>query len=509
MKIKTIIMPNSYRDSVFLMKLSGQARERGGAETVSAMMGTARNKDLFEASGLMTPEIRTANANDLVIAVRADADKLDTAAAVVVAMLDEAPEKRQDAAGVSAPRSIDGALAWDPKLNAAIISVAGDYARYEAARAVTNGMDVMLYSDNISIADELALKTMAFRKKLLVMGPDCGTAIINKTPLAFANRVRPGPVGIIGASGTGLQEVCCLLDRMGVGVSQAYGTGGRDLKDDIGGLTALTALERLADDPGTEIVAVIGKPPGNATRAKLLERCRRLGKKVFMHYMGASDYAAENKAGIETAGNLSDFSILLAKHVNPAAALDGKTGDHPLSAGLRPGFLHGVFGGGTLCQEAAEIAASRLAGEKFSNLKVGGFKHIAGRDKVEGHVFLDLGEDEFTVGRPHPMMAPELKMDRLVEALVNPRVAVALIDMVIGYGSNSDQANLVLRALEKAEQLSGGASRGKPVVASVCGAEGDAPSRSGQVAILEGGGVTVLASNAHAAMWAVRAARGV
>ena len=509
MKIKTIVMPNSYRDSVFLMKLSGQAKEEGGAETVSAMMATIRNKELFEASGLMTPDIRDANANDLVIAVRAEEDRLEAAAAAVVRMLEEAPARKQaDRRGEAVPRTVDGAMAADPKPNIALVSVAGDYARYEAARAVTNNLDVMLYSDNISLADELALKIMASRKKLMVMGPDCGTAIIDKTPLAFANSVRPGPVGIIGASGTGLQEMCCLLDRMGVGISQAYGTGGRDLKDEIGGLTTLTALDRLAVDADTKAVAILGKPPGKATRAKLIERCRRLGKQVFMHYMGVHDYSAEDKAGMGTAVNLTDFSIMVAKHIAPAAVLDERENDRPLPAGLKPGFLHGVFGGGTLCQEAAEIASRSLPGDKFSNLKVEGFTHITGKDKVEGHVFLDLGEDEFTVGRPHPMMAPELKMERLVDALRNPGVTVALIDMVIGYGSHPDQANLVAQALEKADKHSGGTSRETLVVASVCGTEGDTPSRSSQVAVLERAGVTVLASNARAAAWAVRAARG-
>ncbi|MDR1534459.1 MAG: acyl-CoA synthetase FdrA [Planctomycetota bacterium] len=509
MKIKTIVMPNSYRDSVFLMKLSGQAKEEGGAETVSAMMATIRNKELFEASGLMTPEIQAANPNDLVIAVRAEEDRLEIAAAAVVRMLEEAPAGKQDGPrGNAAPRTIDGAMAIDPKLNIALVSVAGDYARYEAGRAVANGLDVMLYSDNISLADELALKIMASRKKLMVMGPDCGTAIVNKTPLAFANRVRSGPVGVIGASGTGLQEVCCLLDRMGVGISQAYGTGGRDLKDEIGGLATFTALDRLAADTDAKAVAILGKPPGNATRAKLVERCRRFGKRVFVHYMGVSDYSAEERAGMATAGNLTDFSIMVAKHFVPPAALDETDGGRPLPAGLKPGFLHGIFGGGTLCREAAELAASRLAGDKFSNLEVEGFTRITGKDRVEGHVFLDLGEDEFTVGRPHPMMAPELKMERLVDALRAPGVTVALIDMVIGYGSHPDQANMAVRAMEKADKLSGGASRKTLVVASVCGTEGDAPSRSSQAAILEEAGVAVLASNARAATWAARAAQG-
>ncbi|MDR1744225.1 MAG: acyl-CoA synthetase FdrA [Planctomycetota bacterium] len=509
MKIKAIVMPNSYRDSVFLMKLSGQAKEEGGADTVSAMMGTPRNKELFAASGLMTPEIQAANPNDLVIAVRAGEDKLDATINAVTRMLDEAPSrKREESGGVAVPATIDGALAADGDLNIALISVAGDYARYEAARAVTNGMDVMLYSDNISIADELALKTMASRKKLLVMGPDCGTAIIDGTPLAFANSVRPGPVGIVAASGTGLQEAFCLLDRMGVGISQAYGTGGRDLKDDIGGLSTLTALERLGEDRNTTTIAILGKPPGDKTRTKILARCRTLGKKVFMHYMGASDYEAENQAGIGTAGNLTDFSLMVAKHINAKAQLDGKTSDHPLPDNLKAGWLCGLFGGGTLCQEAAEIAAVRLPGEKYSNLKVKGFHPIAGKDKATGHVFLDLGDDEFTVGRPHPMMAPGLKMERLTDALCNPRVTVALIDMVIGYGAHPDQANLVVQAIEKADKQSNGASRNTVVVASVTGTEGDVPGRSDQAAILEKAGVVVLASNAHAADWAIRAAQG-
>ncbi len=500
--VRSVIREDSYRDSIFLMTLSAQAAREGGAEAVSAMMATDRNKDLFAASGLLTPEIAAAKPNDLAIAIRGDADSADRAAAAVLRLLDAAPAKKAACGGGAAPHDLRGAVRNEPGLNLALISVAGDYARYEAALALDAGMDVMLYSDNVSIADELALKRLAARKGLLVMGPDCGTAIVNGTPLAFANRVARGPIGLVAASGTGLQEVCCLLDRLGVGVSQAYGTGGRDLKDDIGGVTAFAALDRLAGDARTEALVILGKPPGGETRKRLLERCKTLGRPVFVHYIGASDYAPEAAAGLHPARDLTELSVLAARHFKPGAVLDGEV-DPPVPAEMaRPGFVCGIFGGGTLCQEAAEICGPLLAGPKASNLKVEGFAKIAGGDSFAGHTFWDFGEDEFTVGRPHPMMAPDLKMERLASALRDPKVSLVLMDMVIGYGSHPRQAELA------AETLAGEAGRGgagKIVAASVCGVEGDNPSRSSQADILRRAGVTVLASNAQAARWAAKA----
>ena len=509
MAIKTVIKPNTYRDSIFLMKLSAQASKESGAEAVSAMMATDRNKDLFAASGLMTPEIQSAKANDLAIAIKGDGSTAEAAEAAVMRLLDQAPEKKTASAanGVAAPSSMDQAKKIESGLNLALISVAGDYARYEAAEALANGMDVMLYSDNISLPDELALKRLAQKKGLMVMGPDCGTAIINGTPLAFANAVTRGPVGIVGASGTGLQEVCCLLERMGVGISQAYGTGGRDLKDDIGGITSFTALDRLAKDDATKAVVILAKPPGQKTRARVLERCKTLGKPVFIHYIGATEYTAERAAGIQCGEDLTDLSIIAARHFNSKAALPGMDAA-PKPPKVNPGNLCGVFGGGTLCQEAAEICGPLLKGDKASNLTVHGFTKIGGKDTFSGHVFWDLGEDEFTVGRPHPMMAPDLKMDRMVQALLDPKVSVVLIDLVIGYGSHPEQAKLVVEALAKAEKESAGKSRQKVVVASVCGTDKDTPCRCAEVEEVEQAGVVVLASNALAARFAAEVAAG-
>ncbi|MDR3211505.1 MAG: hypothetical protein LBU79_06280 [Planctomycetota bacterium] len=503
--VKAVVKKDTYRDSIFLMKLSVQAAKESGAETVSAMMATARNKELFLSSGLMTPEIEAAQANDLAIAIQGSEEAAREAAELVARLLEAETEDSASGAGeVRKPATLRQAAKSVSGLNLALISVAGDYARYEAAEALQAGMDVMLYSDNIAIADELALKQLAAKKGLIVMGPDCGTAIINHTPLAFANAVKPGSVGVVGASGTGLQEAICLLDRLGIGISQAYGTGGRDLKDAIGGLTFLAAIDRLANEAATKVVMLLGKPPGEATRRKIVDRVRSLGKPVFVHYMGASDYSLETAAGMTAAHDLTELALLTAQPFLPGAKLAGVV-PRALS---RPGRLCALFGGGTLCQEAAEIASSILPGDKASNLTVAGFKKISGRDIFPGHVFWDLGEDEFTVGRPHPMMAPDLKMERVVAALGDPAVSVVLVDLVIGYGSHPRQAELLAEALETAAANNRGQKSDKLVVASVCGTESDRPSRTSQIAILNQAGVVTLPSNAMAARWAAQAAAG-
>ena len=505
--VKTLVMPDTYRDSVFLMKLSVQARDASGAEQVSAMMGTPRNKDLFAASGLSTPEVVAAKPDDLVVVVKAEASTLDTVLELVQNMLDAAPTKKSGSSEAEAPKSLDQLLTAEKGLTLAMISVAGDYARYEAAKAVAAGLDVMLYSDNISLEDELALKTLARKKNLLVMGPDCGTAIIDGVPLAFANTVQRGSIGLIAASGTGLQEVTCLLDRLGAGVSQAYGTGGRDLKDAIGGITTFSALDRLLDDPTTKIIGIIGKPPGSKTRKLLVERLKKSSKPAFVHFLGSAGYADEDAAGIGHAADLTAFSLLLAQKAGGTAPT-AVPGDAPAVPKLQPGCLRGLFSGGTLCQESAELAAPILGKDLYSNLDVNGFAKLSAADPSKGHAFWDFGDDAFTVGKPHPMMAPEQRMDSLVAELLDPAVCVVLLDLVIGYGAAQGQAELVVKALEKAAAQSGGKSRAKLVVAAVCGTEGDNPSRSAQAEVLRKGGVIVLGSNAQAAVWAATAASG-
>ncbi|SET20457.1 hypothetical protein [Thorsellia anophelis] len=499
--VKSIVLPDTYRDSVFLMKLSVQARDASGAEQISAMMATERNKDLYQSSGLLTTEISQAKPDDLAIAVKAPEDLIDAALNIVKQMLEAAP-KKQGQAGRDIPKTIKEALDEFEGKTTVLISSAGDYAAYEAAQAVTYGCDVVLYSDNISLENERLLKELAKKKGCLVMGPDCGTAIIEGIPFAFANKVSKGIVGVIGASGTGLQEVTCLLDRLGVGISQAYGTGGRDLKDEIGGITAISAFERLIADDTTKIIGILGKPPGAKTRAKLIELAKRSPKKVAVHFLGADNYDEEKAANIPYANDLTEFSCLLAELANPSLDTKAFFKALPNLVTVKGKYIRGLFSGGTLCQESAEIAGKIIGKELYSNLKVQGFGYVNASMQSKGNCFWDFGEDEFTVGRPHPMMAPELRMDHLVQALVDPEVGVVIADLVIGYGAAEGQAQTFVQAVKRAETKSDGKSKNTLIAVSVCGTELDSPSRTAVKQILEQAGVMVFESNALAAKWA-------
>ncbi|HIU18416.1 MAG TPA: hypothetical protein IAB01_08240 [Candidatus Avidesulfovibrio excrementigallinarum] len=505
MPVRSFIFAASYRDSAFLMKLSSQARQQSGISNISAMMGTPRNKELLARSGLLTPELELAAPEDLLVAIEGPDALLDKAERIVRNLLREPPVPASPQTGGERPCCLSQAMAEHPQSQVAIISVAGDYAHYEAAKALQLGLDVLLYSDNISIEAEQALKAFARRKNRLLMGPDCGTAIINRIPLGFANQVRRGLIGLVGASGTGLQEVSSLLDRCGLGVSQVYGTGSRDMTDAIGGLSALNALERLAQDAGTEAIAVIAKFPGKATRAKLASWYRKTRKPVIVCYLGEDDMRPEKRLGILTASNLTELALLAARTVAPMLDTSDITDSAPLPERLRqPGWIRGVFSGGSLCFES--LYAARQTGLKnlHSNLHAAGVTHIAGHEPGRGHTFLDMGADEFTVGCPHPLVSPELKMQRLIEEMCSPGVSVALTDIVLGHGTCPHQAAALVQAVDKAATLTGGASRRILVAASVCGTEADTPSRSSQIALLRQAGIHVPGSNMQAALWAAR-----
>jgi len=508
LEASSVVFPDTYRDSVFLMKISSAALKLDGIEAVSAMMATPRNKELFKASGLMTPLIREARQDDLAVGLRGRADALPAALEEVKRMLAEAGRPGEEAEALR-PKTVIEAKKADPGLTMALISAPGEYAAYEAQKALDQGLDVMLYSDNVSLEDELRLKTMAAQKGLLLMGPDCGTALINGAPLGFANRVAPGGVGVVAASGTGAQEVMSLVDRFGGGISHCLGVGGRDLKDEIGGLSSLRALELLGDDPATEVIVFVGKPPGPKTKARLQEVCARLNKPVVVHFPGVG-------AQPEPGANMIPARSLEEAAVEAHALLEGPAGreaclalldrEEGFSAGSglpAPGagrrWLRGVYGGGTLCLEALAIAGRVLPGKLWSNLRCDGVSKLPDAKTSREHAFVDLGDDEFSVGRPHPMIDPAARLERLYAELTDPEVAVVLLDVVIGHGASPDQAAGIVETMERARRESGADGPGAVVVASVCGTGGDNPSREAVVATLARAGVLVFPSNARAA----------
>ncbi len=483
--VANLVRRGFYADSVALMRAARSVASLPGVAQASLMIGTPSNKALLKDSRLLAAAGEQAQPADLVIAVRArDAAMAQAALSEAERLLDSRPTAHT---GVARVRGLGAALGALPGANLALISVPGEFAAAEARRALERGLHVMLFSDNVSLADELALKRYAAEKGLLLMGPDCGTSLISGTPLAFANAVPRGDIGIVAASGTGLQEVSCLLARAGRGVSHAIGVGGRDLYEEVGGLMTLAALDALDADPGTRHVLIISKPPSPRVAERVLARVARSRKPFTICLLGARDARLPKNARfaptlLAAAESAAGKRIAAVRVAMPAR---------------RRGWIRGLYCGGTLCAEAQLV----LLGEGVavrSNVPVPGARAAAGlNDKA--HTLLDLGDDEYTRGRPHPMIDPALRDELFATVLRDPNVAAVLLDVVIGYGAHSDPAGLIARTLAQAGR------RRPAVIASVTGTEGDPQGYGRQVARLREAGVLVAASNAHAAKLAARA----
>lgn len=502
-QLGTLILADTYRDSVFLMQLSSKIEKEEGVELASAMSGTDRNKDLFQDSGLANDEVRNALPDDLIIAVRADTDEhLQEALKRAEALLKESNRDEQ-IAELKVER-LDQATEEFDGLNLALISVAGDFAKYEAARALNLGLNVMLYSDNVPLEAELAMKRMAHEKGLLVMGPDCGTSIINGVPLAFANEVKRGPIGIVGASGTGIQEVTVLIDRYGSGISHAIGTGGRDPKEAIGGITMLDALELLKQDEQTEVILIVAKPPSKQVEEKIAAFIQSCPKAVVVNYAGEEDDSAVTPHGGFYGRSLEEAAMLALEKagVKPEikelfADIDMKRLESDIQALPDTArYFRGIYSGGSLCYESMFLMRQNLSLPMSSNTPLEGVSQMRDVHRSEANVFLDMGEDEFTQGKPHPMIDPTAKVKRIVKEAQDPELAVILTDCVLGYGSHEDPAGVLCEGLETLAH--------KPIViASVCGTEADPQKYSDQVQKLQELGVYVCRSNREAALLTV------
>jgi succinyl-CoA synthetase alpha subunit len=488
------------------MQLADAMAKAPGVEQASVLMASAANLDLMRAAGLLTGEVE-AGANDLLIAVRA---KTDAGAAAALEQaeraLNEEPRAARGAApGEPAPRSIEMAVAAAPAANLALISTPGEYAAAEATKALLLGLNVMLFSDNVALEDEVALKKLARDRGLLVMGPDCGTAIVNGVPLAFANVVRRGPIACVGASGTGLQQVTSLVDRLGTGVSQAIGTGSHDLSEAVGGITMLQGIEALAADPGTRVIVLISKPPAPRIAERVLAAASRVGKPIVVNFVGVDPAAIKGK-NLHPAKTLEDAAraaAALARGKKPTAR-GGATPPAPRLA-LRPGqrYVRGLYSGGTFCYEASLLLGEAL-GRVWSNAPVKKADKIDDVWRSREHTVIDLGDDVFTRGRPHPMIDHRLRNERIVAEAADPEVAVILLDVVLGYGSHPDPASEMIPALAAARARAAKGKRRIAFVGFVCGTAGDPQNLAAQEAALRKAGVALAASNAAAARLAAR-----
>jgi FdrA protein len=500
------VIPREYRDSVALMQLSATLTKLPGVKQASAVMGTENNLSLLRQAGMDIGDVAV-GPSDLLIVVQGDDSVLNRT-------LDEAQERLSaqtqnvDALDVrqSAPQSIAMALEEHRDANLALISTPGEYATAEALKALNLGLNVMLFSNNVSVPDEVMLKRVARDKDLIVMGPDCGTAIINGIPLAFANVVKRGPVGVVAASGTGLQEVTVLVDRLGSGISQAVGTGGHDLSVEVGGISMLTGLKYLTDDPTTEVITLISKPPAKPIADKILAQARSSGKPVVVVFLGA-DVQGLTKANIYGARTLEDAAraaVALAQGREPDAVSEYVSVTPPIPD-LAPGqkYIRGLFSGGTFCFQATMLLQESIA--IHSNAAVGRSLPLTNMWKSEGHTVVDLGDDLFTRGRPHPMIDYRLRTERIVQEASDPETAVLLLDVVLGFGSHANPASELVPALKAARDIADRQGRVFISVGHICGTQRDPQGLVAQVEALTATGLILADNNAQA----VRLARSI
>lgn len=479
--------PSFYQDSVQLMRLARTIRGRAGVSEVAALMGTPMNHDIMRQAGLVGAAGVDAGPNDLMLAVEADSPE------IALGAIEEAKayllrRERGVAGGARdfAPASLEGALAQAPEASLAMISLPGAYAPREAMNALRRGLHVFLFSDNVSVDDEVALKREAVRRGLLLMGPDCGTAYIGGAGLGFANVVRPGRVGCVAASGTGLQSLASQLDALGEGVSHGVGVGGRDLSAEVGGLMTLHALDFLAADPETQVVALVSKPPAAEVLPKIEEALASLGKPHVVCFLGAEKPGwakTLEEAGRAVAALLRGESGLPE---DSCAGAGWKERIAALGRERRPrgGGILGLFSGGTLAHESRLILEGLLGEEIAWNAE-------AGRHRI-----LDLGDDRYTAGSPHPMIDPQPRAEMAREAVRDAGVGVVLLDLVLGRGSAADPAAPLARAMREAD------ARRPVFVASVVGTAHDPQGMAGQIGVLEDAGAVVLPSSAGAARFA-------
>jgi len=492
------VKKNAYYDSVRLMRVATTVQAFPGVLDAAIMVGTERNKEFLKGTNLLTDIVQSATSHDLFFVVEAETlEQAEQALAMAETIL-EGIGSSNIQGSQQKTYSVESALTMIPA-NLALLSIPGMYVKREAMKCLERGLYLFIFSDNVPIADELEIKKKASALGLLVMGPDCGTAIINNIALGFANAVRPGPMGIVGASGTGIQEITCLIDHLGSGVSHAIGTGSHDVSPEIGAISMLQGIKMLADDPRTKVIVIVSKPPSPKVKERVIEALRDCEKTSVVTFLGEKAIRKiENNIYFVDTMEESAVTAIKLYGGEPSTYLDDFLSwedIRPVTENIRPGqkFVRGIFTGGTFAIESAFIL-SQILGEIHTNTVVG--EMLPDPRHSISHTCVDLGDDLFTAGRPHPMLEPTVRNRRIVAEMQDPQTAVILLDVVLGYGVHPDPAGELLLAINEANQKSGG--RYVPIVASVCGTDRDPQNRSRQLAILQEAGVFVFPSNAAA-----------
>ncbi|NOR90028.1 MAG: acyl-CoA synthetase FdrA [Anaerolineales bacterium] len=495
---KVEIRSGAYYDSVILMQLQRELSALPDVIDAGVVMGTEANKNILSQNDMLSPEGEAAGPEDLLIVVQAPSEKV---ALDALRQVDELLTRRRQAADHEyRPKSIETAAEMAPDARWALISVPGRYAA-DVTRTVLNlEKNVFLYSDNVTLEDEIAIKQEAREKGLMVMGPDCGTAIVNGVGLGFANQVRRGPIGLVAASGTGLQAVSVRIHQLGSGITHAIGTGGRDLSDAVEATTAFQGLDLLRRDPDTKVIVLISKPPSTNVAEKLLQAARLSGKPVVVDFIG---YASPSRRveNVFFATSFDETAEMAIKLASSEAAPSKEVDSSAFASTQR--YLRGLFSGGTLAYETLLILQAYIPGV-YSNVPLKEELRLPDALVSQEHTIVDLGEDEFTVGRLHPMMDNDLRIRRLEQEASDPEVAVLLLDVVLGHGAHPDPASELAPAIQSGLETASKAGRHLQVVAVVVGTDEDPQGLDEQISQLEAAGAKVWTSNEAAARYVGR-----
>lgn len=501
--IKGIIKKGVYFDSVSLMIVSKELNKTEGITDSSVVMGTNENKAILKMADLYTNEFDHADDTDMLISVNAEDEQSFKNALDFIEKQLKAIRKTSDDSSDFAPKSFESALKLIPDANLSLISVAGKYAVNEVQKALNAGLHVMLFSDNVSVEEELKMKNNAVEKKLLMMGPDCGTAIINGIPLAFANVVNSGNIGIVAASGTGLQEVSSVISNLGGGISQAIGTGGRDVKKEVGGIMFIEALKALEKDEQTKVITLISKPPHPEVLQKIAAEIKKLKKPVVAIFIGA-DKKTITESGAIPAGNLEEaaiISVAFSENTDYKQAVNklnnrkekNRNLAEKLAENNKGKYIRGLYSGGTLCDEAQLLLKDTL-GFTYSNTPLNPDYQLPDIWKSKDHTIIDMGDDEFTAGRPHPMIDYSLRNRRIVDEAEYVNTAVILLDVVLGYGSNLNPDAELAPVFEQAKKI----NPNLVIICSVTGTDKDPQDRAKVKQALENAGAIVMNTNVEA-----------
>lgn len=465
------IRRGAYYDSVVLMQLQASLKALPGIINAGVMMGTDNNKELLRQNNLLTPEAESVEVEDLIISVTgADEKKIRSALDQVDQLLSE---RKSNLEQEYLPKSLEAAVKMMPDAKWVLVSVPGQYAIDIAAEALRLQKNVFLYSDNVSTEKEKSLKKEAIQNGLLVMGPDCGTSIINGIGFGFANQVRKGPIGLVGASGTGLQQVSSRIHQLGSGITHAIGTGGRDLSEEIGGITSQQGLDLLNRDPETEVIILISKPPSSTVTSRLLRAAASFKKPVVVNFIGYTPPpAGKMGANIYFASSLGEAAELAVKLADSELTLTPFVQSVPEGLESKQLYLRGLFSGGTLAYEAMLILQNYLPGI-HSNIPLDQKYKLTDAHISQGHTIVDLGEDEFTKGRPHPMIDNTLRIERLIKEAEDPTVAIIFMDIVLGFGAHPDPASEFVPVISAALNTAKQDGRKLEIVVTIIGTDDD------------------------------------